>query len=98
MKKVRVVREPAFVDRYPVAMPTRITVRTREGKSYTKQKDVPLGHPGNPMSDQELEVKFRRLVARRLGQTRTERLIRLIWQMDTMKDISALMPLLRTNS
>jgi len=98
MKKVRVVREPAFVDRYPVAMPTRITVRTREGKTYTKQKDVPLGHPGNPMSDQELEVKFRRLVARRLGQTRTERLIRLIWQMDTMKDISALMPLLRTNS
>jgi 2-methylcitrate dehydratase len=98
MKKVRVVREPAFVDRYPVAMPTRITVRTREGKTYTKQKDVPLGHPGNPMSDQALEGKFRRLVVRRLGQTRTERLIRLVWKMDTMKDISALMPLLRTNS
>ena len=32
MKKVRVVREAEFVDRYPAAMPTRITVRTRAGK------------------------------------------------------------------
>jgi 2-methylcitrate dehydratase len=67
MKKIRVVREPDFVERYPAAMPTRITVRTREGKSYTRQKDLPLGHPGNPMSDQEVEAKFRQLAARRLG-------------------------------
>jgi 2-methylcitrate dehydratase len=95
MKKVRVVREADFVDRYPAAMPTRITVRTREGKTYTKQKDLPLGHPGNPMSDQDLEGKFRRLVARRLGRARTEDLIRLVWRLEQMKNIGTLMPLLR---
>jgi 2-methylcitrate dehydratase len=98
MKKVRVVREADFVDRYPAAMPTRITVRTREGKTYTKQKDLPLGHPGNPMSDQELEGKFRRLVDRRLGRPRTDDLIRLVWRLEQMKDIGTLMPLLRMSA
>src|SRR5689334_13974350 len=43
MKKVRVVRDADFVERYPDTMPTRITVRTREGRTYTKHKDLPLG-------------------------------------------------------
>jgi 2-methylcitrate dehydratase len=97
MKKVRVVLEPDFVDRYPASLPTRVRVTTREGKTYTKQKDFPLGHPGNPMSDQELEAKFRRLVTRRLGRTRTELLIRQVWKLDQMKDIGTLMPLLKAN-
>jgi 2-methylcitrate dehydratase len=94
MKKVRVVRDDDFVDRYPAAMPTRITVRTREGKAYTKQKDLPLGHPGNPMSDREVEAKFRSLVGRRLGRTRTERLIHSVWQLERLTDIGTLMPLM----
>lgn len=98
MKKVRVVREPDFVDRYPASMPTRITVRTREGKTYTRQKDVPLGHPGNPMSDHELEAKFRRLVVRRLGRPRTERVIRHVWKLDQMRNIGTLMPLLKVRA
>jgi 2-methylcitrate dehydratase len=95
MKKIRVVREPDFVDRYPAAMPTRITVRTREGKTYSLQKDLPLGHPGNPMSDRDVEAKFRRLAARRLGRTRADRLIALVWKLDQLRDVGALMPLMR---
>ena len=97
MKKVRVVRDPDFVDRYPASMPTRITVRTREGKTYTKHKDVPLGHPGNPMSDYELEAKFRRLVIGRLGRPRTEQVIRHVWKLDQMRHIGTLMPLLKVS-
>ncbi|HKT35966.1 MAG TPA: MmgE/PrpD family protein [Nitrospira sp.] len=97
MKKIRVVREPEFVDRYPAGLPTRITVRTREGKTYTAHKDLPLGHPGNPMSDGELEAKFRRLVTRRMGRCRAEQLIRLVWNLHHVKDIGTLMPLLKVN-
>ena len=98
MKKIRVVRDNDFVDRYPAAMPTRITIRTREGKPYTKQKDLPLGHPGNPMSDREVEAKFRSLVGRRLGRAKTERLIQRVWQLDRLTDIGALMPLMRVST
>ncbi len=98
MKKIRVVREPDFVERYPAAMPTRISVRTREGKTYVKQKDLPLGHPGNPMSDQEVEDKFRRLAARHLSHSRADRLIGLVWKLDRLSDIKALMPLMRMDA
>ncbi|BCA53352.1 2-methylcitrate dehydratase [Nitrospira sp. KM1] len=98
MKRVRVVRLPELADCYPKTMPTRITVRTRAGKTYTRQKDIPLGHPANPMSDRELEAKFRRLVSGRLGRARIDRLIQLVWTLERLKDIGMLMPLLRINA
>ncbi len=95
MKIVRVVQQPEFVGRYPITMPTRITVKTEAGKTYMSQIDLPVGHPGNPMSDRDLEAKFRRLAAGRLSRPRVDRLIEFVWKLDRVKDISTLMPLLR---
>jgi 2-methylcitrate dehydratase len=95
MKKVRVVRQPEFVDRYPGAMPTRLTVIVESGKVYMRQVDVPLGHPRNPLSDGDLEAKFRRLASERLDRAHIDRLIRFVWTLDQVEDIGALMPLLR---
>ncbi len=95
MKKIRVVPQAEFVGRYPTTMPTRITVKTEAGKTYMSQIDVPVGHPGNPMSDRDLEAKFRRLVAGRLNRPRIDRLIEFVWDLDRIKDIGTLMPLLR---
>ncbi len=95
MKKIRVVTQPEFVDRYPAAMPTRITARTTAGNLYMKQVDVPLGHPGNSMSDGDVEDKLRRLASRRVGRARVDRLIDFVWKLEREKDIGKLMPLLR---
>lgn len=94
MKKIHVVRQPEFVDRYPDAMPTRVTARTAAGKTYTRQTDVPLGHPRNPLSDRELESKFRRLASGRLERVGIDRLIGSVWRLDQFKDIGTLMPLM----
>jgi 2-methylcitrate dehydratase len=95
MKKIRIVTQPEFIGRYPAAMPTSITVRTSTGHAYMKQVDLPLGHPGHPMSDREVEEKFRRLASRPLGQARMDRLIKFVWKLEQEKDIGRLMPLLR---
>lgn len=95
MQKVRVVPQPEFVDRYPQAMPTRITVRRKAGKDYVKQIDYPLGHPQNRMSDHEIENKFRRLAAGKLDRVRMKKVIDSVWKLDQLKDISAVMPLLK---
>ena len=78
-------------------MPTRITVRTNAGKDYVKQMDYPLGHPRNRMSDHEVEDKFRRLAAGKLDRARMKKVIDFVWKLDQLKDISALMPLLKMN-
>lgn len=95
IKKVRVVRQPEFVECYPQSMPSRITVKTEAGKTYMRQVDVPVGHPGNPMSDRDLEAKFRGLTAGRLSRSRIDRLVEFIWRLDRVGDIGALMPLLK---
>ena len=95
MKKIRVVQQPELVGCYPKTMPTRITVKTETEKTYMRQADVPVGHPGNPMSDRDLEAKFRRLAAGRLNRSRIDRLIEFLWNLDRVKDIGTLMPLLR---
>ncbi len=95
MKKVRVVQLPEFVGRYPKTMPTRITVKTEAENTYISQVDLPAGHPGNPMSNRDLEAKFRRLAAGRLNRSRIDRLIEFVWNLDRVKDIGTLMPLLR---
>jgi 2-methylcitrate dehydratase len=95
MQKVRVVQAPDFIGRYPEAMPTRVTVRTVAGKEYTRQVDVPLGHPRNAMSDREVEDKFRSLAARQLNAARVQRIIDAVWTLDRCSDVAALMPLLK---
>ncbi|HEU4686554.1 MAG TPA: MmgE/PrpD family protein [Nitrospira sp.] len=95
MKKIRVVREPEFTDRYPEAMPTRVTAKSEGGKLYTEQVDIPLGHPANPLSDRDLELKARRLGAGRLDRARMDRLIRLVWRLDHVTDVGDLLRLLR---
>jgi 2-methylcitrate dehydratase len=95
IQKVRVVELPEFRDWYPVGMPTRVTVRTSSGKEYVKQVDHPLGHPRNPMSDREVEEKFRLLAASQLDRRAAGRIIEFVWSFDRVKDIGLLMSLLR---
>ena len=95
MRKIRVTDCDDFHGCYPQALPTRVTVRTAAGKEYIKQVDYPLGHPKQPMSDREIEAKFRTLVAGKLPRARAERLIEMIWTLDKLSDVGAMMPLMR---
>lgn len=94
-QKVRVIPQPEFVGRYPQALPTRITVRTKTGSVYVHQVDYPLGHPRNRMSDSEIEAKFRSLAAGKLDRARTNKVLDIVWKLDQLKEINALMPLLK---
>lgn len=94
IQKIRVIQQPEFMGRYPQAMPTRVTVRTQSGKEYVKQADYSLGHPRNPMSDHDVEEKFLSLAAGQLDRAGARQVIDLAWQLDRVKDISTLMPLL----
>ena len=93
-QRVRVIEQKEFIGWYPKAMPTRVTVRTARGNEYVKQIDYPLGHPRNPLSDREIEEKFRSLGVPRFDRVRAGKVIDMVWKLETLKDIGALMPLL----
>lgn len=95
MQKVRVVEQKEFIGWYPKAMPIRVTVRTTNGHEYVKQVDYPQGHPRHPLSDREIEEKFRNLTEGLFTRARAGNIIDMVWRLDELKDIGALMPLLK---
>ena len=52
------------------------------------------GHARKPLSDAEVETKFRRLTADFLEPERSEALLRSIWQLDEVADVRTVLELL----
>jgi 2-methylcitrate dehydratase len=65
LKKVTVRPDDAFTARYPGEVPSRITVRLKNGKSYSHEVNSYPGFPTRPFTWNEVVPKFDRLVAGR---------------------------------
>ena len=60
---------------YPSERPARVTVTTDSGAVHTVEVRQPYGEPDNPMSDTDVDTKFRRLVDPIIGSDQTEELL-----------------------
>ena len=94
LKRVTVRRDPEFSRHYPEALSVRVRLETEAGEVLTRQVDYPLGHSKNPMSDAQVEEKFRRLSAGRVPEARVDELLRRLWALEREKDIGELLGLL----
>jgi 2-methylcitrate dehydratase len=88
---VSIEGDPGFDDVYPSA---RVQLRTRDGHSYERYVGYPPGHASNPLSDREIEDKFRSLANPWISETNMDRCIDMVWNLDSCADIGALMDLL----
>jgi 2-methylcitrate dehydratase len=96
LSRIMVKEDPGLTSFYPArGMANRITVRTKGGATFSKEVVVPRGHPLDPMSDKEVEEKFRRLTRRKLAPRRAEKLLEVLWGLEKVKDAGSLMPLMR---
>jgi 2-methylcitrate dehydratase len=97
VQKVRVREDKALTRDYPAFLPCRLTVRTAGGKTLTEYVRAPRGHAKNPMSDGEVEEKFRRLAGPRLPMKRMEQVVETVWGLERVARMDALMRLLRAS-
>lgn len=72
----------------------RVTIRLTDGRVLEKQIDAATGSPGNPMSDVELQAKHRDLVWPYLPEWKRERLLELVWGLETLDDVRVIPELL----
>lgn len=91
--KVKVHRDAGLSARYPRGIPNRITITLKDGRQLVKEVEFPRGHAGNPMTDQEVEHKFRTLVVPRYGEKLAQRMLAACWKLDTLKDVGELIAL-----
>jgi len=90
LKKVTVVEDKDLTAMYPEAVANRITVKLSSGKVISKQVNYHKGHPKNPMSDQDVEKKFRILTKRQLGESQAKRALDMLWTLEKVSDVSRL--------
>src|SRR5437763_15497620 len=83
--KIRVHRDSALNERYPRGIPNRLTVRLADGRTLVREVEFPRGHACNPMTDAEVEHKFRTLVEPRYGKDKAGRILTACWELETLE-------------
>jgi len=94
MQKVSVVKDPGLDRLYPEAVPNRVEVRLSSGKTLASEVIYPRGHPKNPMTEKELEDKFRYLSGWYLGDGLAEKVLSGLWDIDRAERMAEAMSLL----
>ncbi len=92
--KVKIHRDAGLSARYPNGIPNRLTVTLADGRKLVKEVEFPRGHAHNPMTDVEVETKFRALVEPRYGKTKADQVLRACWELDKLPAAGNLVRLL----
>jgi 2-methylcitrate dehydratase PrpD len=92
-QKVQVSVDPELDRLFPEKTATRVIIHTGRGE-FSTTVEYPKGDPSNPMSDAELQEKFRWLTAGFVGEEKSNQLREAIDQLDQMKDVKQLARLL----
>jgi 2-methylcitrate dehydratase len=93
---VRVKEDERLTAMYPGrGMPNRVTAEMKGGRTVTAEVDVPRGHPGNPMSVEEIERKFLNLTRGRVGVGGAKAALRALWRLERVEDLQEVLGLLR---
>ncbi|HEV3384388.1 MAG TPA: MmgE/PrpD family protein [Gemmata sp.] len=88
------VKHDATLDpRYPRGIPNRITLTLKDGKQLSREVEFPRGHAGNPMTDEEVEAKFRRVVEPKYGAAKVTKMLSQSWNLERLTNINELVRL-----
>ena len=90
IKKLEVVEEPEFTRRYPAESCTRIEVTTTDGRRLATETGHPKGHNRNPLTDGEVEEKFRGLASGALRDKGCDRVLAAVRDLDKAPTLDGL--------
>ena len=82
--KIRLHRDAELNARYPRGIPNRLTVMLADGRRLVKEVEFPRGHARNPMTDAEVEHKFRTLVEPRYGKAKADAILAACWGLEKL--------------
>jgi 2-methylcitrate dehydratase len=85
--KVILLGDPALDKARPAGI-SEITLK--DGRVFRTRVDHPRGHARNPMTDEEVESKFRSMASRVMPREQMERLVETIWALEELQDIGEL--------
>ncbi len=94
LARTSVIADPELNTLYPANFPARVTVTMEDGQSFQETVMLPKGDPGAPLSEAELEDKFRANVEPVFGAAQATRLRDAVLRLPEGGEVSALSALL----
>ncbi|MFQ5443233.1 MAG: MmgE/PrpD family protein [Nitrospinales bacterium] len=91
VQKVTVAEKKEYTDIYGKSFPNKITLTMRDGTVHEKEVLDPKGHPNNPLTQAELENKFRASCRSLLSEELQEEIIKYVWSLENLRDLGNLM-------
>ncbi|MBW1612614.1 MAG: MmgE/PrpD family protein [Deltaproteobacteria bacterium] len=89
-EKVRMVADSEVDALLPDMFAGRVEVNTKDGRKFQTFKRYPKGEPENPLTEEELSDKFKKLVTEVVGVKRAEELAMLIDRLEKLDNIEGL--------
>ena len=91
IEKIAVEVDPKLPER---SYATTTEIVTKDGRKLKKHSDSPHGLGDDPLSDKELEEKFRQLAAKYVPEKQINKLFETFWDMDKIDDVGKLTSLM----
>lgn len=88
--KTKIVEDPELNKGYPKGIPNDVTITCADGTKVNKRVDFPRGHAENPMTDDEVVAKFRRLAEGVVTHQTADRILDRVWNLDKLADVTPL--------
>jgi 2-methylcitrate dehydratase len=94
MDRITVVPNQEFESLFPRFQPSQVTITLSNGTKHTQRVDVPKGDPRDPMTEDEIAVKFNALGAGVVGEAQCNDLRGLIMAMEKEDTLDRLFDLM----
>lgn len=95
MERTTIRENPAFTRSHPGEWPCRIEVTLRGEKKKSAEATYFKGHARRPLTDAELELKFRALAEKALEKKRADAVLAAAWKLEKLSDVGELLKLLK---
>jgi 2-methylcitrate dehydratase len=91
LTRTTLTEKPEYTALHPRAWPCRIEVVTKSGAHKAAEVQYFRGHAKNPLSDAEVEHKFRTLAAPVMDAARIDAILATCWRLEKLADIGELL-------
>jgi 2-methylcitrate dehydratase PrpD len=88
--KTELVLDPEIDAAFPKQRAARVRIETYDGRSEEIFQPTRKGDPDAPLSDTELDEKFRELAAPVLGATQSDALLARLWTLENAGELANL--------
>ena len=80
-----------FERMFPDKQPSKVVITLTDGSSYKAEVDYPKGDPREPMTQEDLDLKFESLTSKLMDDEKREKIKSTIWNLETLDSMEELM-------